>query len=301
MLSHRVKEEQNYMNYILIEGDQSTQGSQAWLDFRKNKIGASIAPIIIGVSPWQTRLQLWEQMMSDTQIQKNKAMQRGNDLEPKARAWLSAKLSIDYQPVVVQRVEYPQIIASLDGYYQSGDEKPKIIEIKCPGEKAHMMAINGKIPDYYYPQLQHQMDAVGVDFMYYVSFDGENGVILEVRRDIEYCQNLLAEELSFFFSLQNFIPPEPTDRDWIEDNDPRRLNAAIEYKKIKDQIAKLEFQKVGIYEFLTDTNYVRSKVGDLKIQKVKKRGHVDYSKIDVLKGLDLEPYRKENSECWRIF
>lgn len=35
------------------------QNTQEWEKFRLQKIGASDAPIIMGVSPWKTPFQLW--------------------------------------------------------------------------------------------------------------------------------------------------------------------------------------------------------------------------------------------------
>ena len=35
------------------------QQSEEWLEFRRSRIGASDAPIIMGVSPWKTHYKLW--------------------------------------------------------------------------------------------------------------------------------------------------------------------------------------------------------------------------------------------------
>src|SRR5271169_4709118 len=56
-----------------------------WLEMRRNKIGASDAPIIMEVSPWKTPYQLWEEKLKlrpDTV--ENGAMKRGKQLEKKA-------------------------------------------------------------------------------------------------------------------------------------------------------------------------------------------------------------------------
>ena len=37
------------------------QKSEEWLDWRKKGIGSSDAPIIMGVSPWKTPFELWEE------------------------------------------------------------------------------------------------------------------------------------------------------------------------------------------------------------------------------------------------
>jgi hypothetical protein len=42
----------------------------------------------------------------------------------------------------------------------------------------------------------------------YVSFDGEDGVILKCERDEYYCRELFVRELSFLASILDFRPPE---------------------------------------------------------------------------------------------
>ena len=77
------------------------QGSPEWLAMRRTKIGASDAPIIMGVSPWTTPLQLWEQKVLGTSRAKTFFMQEGIDWEPKIREWYSNKTGLKFQPEVV--------------------------------------------------------------------------------------------------------------------------------------------------------------------------------------------------------
>lgn len=277
------------------------QGSQEWLDFRKGKIGASMAPVIMGVSPFQTKLQLWEEIIFDTEKPKTMAMQRGTELEDKARQWVNKGLNREYKPVVLQSIHHPDFIASLDGYYEDEDGKPHLLEIKCPGQEAHLLALEGKIPDYYYPQLQHQMDLAAVDEILYMSFDGENGKFIFCERDEHYCTDLFAEELSFFASVLAFRPPEPSDRDEVVINSPIALIEADEYRTLSRLRDNIDQQMSDIKSRLIEhTSHARSKIGSLKIQKVIRKGCVDYSKIPELQKVDLDLYRKPHIESWRI-
>ncbi len=52
------------------------QHSNEWLELRKNKIGASDAPIIMKVSPWKTPYRLWEEKLGLTECVSNQAMKR---------------------------------------------------------------------------------------------------------------------------------------------------------------------------------------------------------------------------------
>lgn len=276
------------------------QGSQEWHDFRKGKIGASMAPAIMGVSPWQTPLQLWEEVVFGISAPKNRAMQRGNDLEEKARQWLK-QFKGDLKPTVVQSIAHPDIIASLDGY-RSNEGGITIAEIKCPGSETHLLALEGKIPPNYYPQLQHQMDVVGVDTMLYVSFDGTDGVILLCHRDEEYCQKLFQEELAFIASVLRLRPPEPCDRDWVDIIDPRATEKALRYAEIKSILEKYEEEAETLKKDLIEiSKHPRSKVGDLKIQKIMRKGAIDYETLlKDYKISNAENYRKPAIDTWRL-
>ena len=50
------------------------QGTQAWKDFRKKMITASMMPIIMGISPWSTPYELWLQQMDLSEQEETWAM-----------------------------------------------------------------------------------------------------------------------------------------------------------------------------------------------------------------------------------
>ena len=53
-----------------------------WKQFRRTHIGASDAPIIMGESPWSTPLKLYEQKIFGFELEENRYMSRGKELEP---------------------------------------------------------------------------------------------------------------------------------------------------------------------------------------------------------------------------
>ena len=106
------------------------QGSHEWLAFRKTKITATDAPVIMGVSPWKTKRQLYYEKLSDDNGStfKSKRMQRGIDLEPLARDLFILNHGYMCKPCVIVK---DWAMASLDGMDES---RQIIVEIKCPGE-----------------------------------------------------------------------------------------------------------------------------------------------------------------------
>ena len=182
--------------------NQLIQGSDEWLALRKTKITATDAPIIMCESPWKTPRQLYQEKIGEKEPQiKNSYMQRGLDLEPQARGLFILMTGIEMQPKIIVK-EWQ--MASLDGMSHCG----QILEIKCAGQRDHKRALDGKIPKYYYGQLQHQMYLCDVECMFYFSFDGHNGVILMVDRDIEYINQMIEKEWEFYQCMLTKNPPE---------------------------------------------------------------------------------------------
>jgi len=271
------------------------QGTAAWKEFRKFKIGASMAPVIMDVSPWKTRLQLWEQIINDEEQVPTEAMIRGSQMEPLARSWANDYLGRAFEPAVIQH-EIDWAIASLDGWDGS-----IALEIKCPGEKDHQEAKAGKVPEHYLPQLHHQMFVTGTKAIFYCSFFNGKGEIVIVDRDDKYIEKLFSEEKKFHDSLINFEQPSPTDRDFMTINDPIKVEKANHYAKGLAQLKALELEMDELKkDLIHGLNHPRVKFGNLKITKVVRPGNVDYKAIEELKYVNLEKYRKKPIESWRI-
>jgi putative phage-type endonuclease len=283
-------------SFIIIDIEPN---STEHFEFRKGKIGASMAPDIMSAG-FDTPLELWEQLMFDKKKKVSASMSRGITLEPKAREWINNKLKADYQPKVIQSIENPWRIASLDGYVEKNGE-PQLLEIKCPGVQDHLTAIDGHVPDHYMPQLQHQMDVANVDSMHYCSFDGVEGTLILVKKDKEYCKKLLREETLFKWRLDNFVAPEPLDKDWVQLSDQDQLLKAERHRQIRQLLEELSDEKKEIeYELQKDLPHVRCAIGDLKIQKIIRKGNIAYDKIEELTGVDLEKYRRAPVSYWRF-
>jgi putative phage-type endonuclease len=185
------------------------QGSQEWKKFRRTHIGASDAVSIMGVSPWRSILKLYEEKIFEFDQPDNPYMARGRDLEPIALESFERDTGLVMFPQVCKHDVIDWMISSLDGMTV---EKDCVVEIKCAGKKDHDIAINGKIPPKYYPQLQHQIEVTGLDFTYYYSFDGQNGVLIKVNRNPMYISNLIEKELEFWNCLKSLTPPLKRER-----------------------------------------------------------------------------------------
>lgn len=288
--------------YKIIAGEASIQGSKSWLSFRTGKLGASDASTIMGENPYETPSQFYDRFMLGESKPKTPAMERGTRLEPLARKWLNDKIGTNYEPVVIQSRVYPGLIASLDGYFEDAEGNPFIVEIKCGGEKNHMIAVNGKVPGHYRAQLQHQMMLTGVDQMLYVSFDGESGVILEVKKDEIYQKKLIYSELAFLDAVTNFTPPSSSKEDWVLESSLHLSTIAREYSELSMNIVQLT-EKLELLknELIASCAHPKTMIGSLKIQQVNGRTTTDYSRYIKDHNIEIpESYKKESSQGWRI-
>jgi len=269
------------------------QNTEEWLEFRKSKIGSSDAPIIMGKSPWKTPYDLWEEKLGMREsFWESKAMRRGKDLEPVALKSFQEKTGCVMWPDVKTHPEHHFIIASLDGITMNGKAA---VEIKCPGEKTHQMALDGEIPEHYQIQMQHQLAVTDLAKMYYFSFDGEDGVILELQRDEEFIKEMIGKEAAFYTCMKDLVPPVQTREDPLWCASAEQWRAIQRKKMVLEQEEKICKQTLIQLAGNSDARGC-----GLRLTKYLRKGAVQYNKIPELTGVDLDAYRKESRELWRL-
>jgi len=284
------------MAEVIIE-----QNTKDWLIWRKDKICASDVSSILGVNKWgKTAYMLWEEKLSDEiETKSNPAMERGKALEEKARKCYEKLKQKSFLPYVGVRYDYPFLGASMDGFSL---DKKHAVEIKCPGKDDHGTAMNGQVPVHYMPQLQHQMfvcDLPSIDYFSYVSDDDH--VTLSVGRDDAYIADMLQKEIAFYKCMTSRTPPPLTDRDYEKRDDSEWANAVEEFKCAKFGLNISQEISDKARDRLIALSCNKSSKGlGIAVQKIVKQGQVDYSKIEELKDIDLNQYRKESTTIFVI-
>lgn len=275
------------------------QGSPEWLEMRKNCIGASDVPAILGVSPWTTQYQLWTYKMGLSEPQMNAAMRRGTEMEEEARQAFISLVGVDVKPKVCFDDVHLFMMASLDGVSEDG----KIaVEIKCPGAVDHKTALLGDIPEKYKPQLQHQLYVTGLPCMYYFSYrPGQPEVCIVVSRNDYYIETLIEKEKEFYRCMIEFDPPALVDRDYQDlSEDKEFLRYSLIYIDSVKARKEAEESEVWAKKKMIEKAPGNAKNNFVKITKYHRKGAVQYDKIEALKGIDLELYRKPLIESYRI-
>ena len=200
---------------------------EEWLAGRNTQgIGGSEAAAAVGLSPWQTPLDLWKLKTHQTtpkDISGNAAVAQGVMMEPILRDFfirVHADYTLAYYPYdMLYQMERPWLFATLDGELTDANGKRGILEIKTatPNGKAGWDKWgNGQMPQNYFCQTLHQLLATGFDFVcLFAALYSMNGDITlreyeiyreDVKADLDW---LLEQETEFWGYVQRFeMPPQ---------------------------------------------------------------------------------------------
>ncbi|HPK52820.1 MAG TPA: YqaJ viral recombinase family protein [Smithellaceae bacterium] len=147
---------------------------EEWLKDRQSGIGASEASAIVGASPYQTNIELWEEKTGrreNSDISDKECVQYGNAAEPLLRQLFALdhpQYEVTYTEYdVIRNEKYPFILATLDGRLKHKETLlPGILEIKTADilKSEQWKKWDNRIPENYYIQVLHQLLATGWEF-----------------------------------------------------------------------------------------------------------------------------------------
>ena len=146
---------------------------EQWLEARRSGIGASDAASVLGLSPYKTNVQLWEEKIGKTipsDISDNPAVAYGKAAEEVLRELFKLhfpEYTVEYDEFgMVYNPEHSFIFATLDGSLTDANGRRGILEIKTAELRngAAWSEWSDGIPQHYYIQVLHQFLATGYDF-----------------------------------------------------------------------------------------------------------------------------------------
>lgn len=206
------------MGEIVILPTRPTNREE-WLQARKLGIGASDASSVVGMNPYKTNVELWEEkvgLREPTDISGKPYVQYGIDAERPLRELFALdypQYDVTYKNFDMHYNEqYPFIFATLDGDLTEllPIQRKGVLEIKTTEILRSMQYENWKekIPDNYYIQVLHQLLSTGYCFAILkaqlkTSYNGDIRLNTrhykiersEVEEDLDY---LLKEEIRFW-------------------------------------------------------------------------------------------------------
>ena len=264
------------------------QGTQEWLDLRRNLRMASETPAVLGVSPYQSQNDV-RAAKRGTQAFQNAAMRQGTEQEPIARAAYEEAFEM-MRPAMFVDGDYG---CSLDGISLDGS---LIVEIKTPfkGRESDrwQAALKGQTTEYDFAQIQHQLMVCQAKLAHLWVWDAktQSGNLVEVRPEPTYWETIRIAWDAFWPTLA-----EREDEAWSA--------AALEYKLAKDHadkaIERLESVKKSLIEMTVgDFNFGYG----VQVKKVNRTGSIDWKAVEKkhLVGVDLEAFRKKGISFYTV-
>jgi putative phage-type endonuclease len=276
------------------------QNTPEWHRWRKQGIGASDAPVIMGETPFKTPRALWSiKTGRGVEEPAGPAARRGRKLERIARHAYEHEIGIQVEPLCLVHGELEWMRASLDGLSFDGST---LVEIKCPlSLRDRLSAEQGRIPSQYHAQLQHQLEVSGAKLAHYWSFHGTRGFLIELRPDRDYVKRLIEAEVEFWQRVQDNRWPEVAGEELDLSGDPKWRHAAIRFREVKLRLESAAFEEHQLRAALARMAIARRTYGcGVEVVKSSRRGAVDYSAVPELRGVNLEPYRKTPVAVTRI-
>jgi putative phage-type endonuclease len=262
----------------------------------------------MGDSKYTTPYQLWNQKIQAEPVEMvmNPAMQRGHDFEPRIRALFNMLYDRNFEPALCESSIYNFMKCSLDG-----KDSPDMIEIKTANRNDHEGVKNGILPKQYKAQVQHCLFVSGLKKCYYISYydpDWNKQVskefmeVIEIFPDIPYQTMLLEECQKFWKCVLEKTPPKCEDKDFVPlDGADEMIRRWRELDvQIDELAAKQDILRKSIVECAQATGYARLIAAGVKISKMFRAGNINYSAIPELANVNLEKYRKPETNYWKM-
>jgi putative phage-type endonuclease len=280
------------------------QGSAEWLDFRKVYVGASDAPVILGISPYKTAKQLYDETMGICSPQKQTAsMSYGKEKEKEIRERFNFRQYPNHQmeTAVLKSTQYSWMFASFDGINFA---ERLFMEIKVANADDHACALAGEIPEKYKAQVAHQFLVSGFPTMVYVSHHKGQDFELYIDRRYfsdEFYAEIIKETQHFYNARITFTAPIATEYDIMRNRSAEWKRIVLQYqdaKKRKEDAEEEEKQLKNILIEMADGK--KTEGGGIILDFVERKGAIEYSLVPELKDVDLEPFRKPSIKYAQI-
>jgi len=196
------------------------ENKKTWLEDRRKSLGGSDSPTVLGINPYTTRTELWQDKLGLLPEQEpNNAMKRGTALEPIVaeiyQETTGRELKVNTE--ILRNKDLPYMHANIDREIL-GNGDPGVLEIKCPG-----IHIFGKVQregplDSYLIQLQHYLAVTGHRWGSLAVFNAERWELLfyDIDRDNDLINIIKVKDAEFWQLVKEKTQPEEIDQAGIQ-------------------------------------------------------------------------------------
>ncbi len=271
---------------MIVEEIKVEQRSEEWLALRKQNIGASDIPILLGISQGNKNIHdLWmEKTGRKLPDPPNEAMLRGVRLEPDAKAVYIAETGVTLETAVLKAKDKPYM-ASLDGWNK---EKKRVVELKCPEKVISLIKAeesSARLDHYAQNQWQLMLAAelLGIEGLmgqltyYHPEY---KTIIKEVFPDLEFQENARKVADAFWDLVINDVEPEDVRTTHIKLDSGIALAKAEEIRHLELEIEELkEKQKLAKKVLIEESDGGNFEVNGVKYTQHNGRITVRYKEV----------------------
>lgn len=192
------------LNELPVEELHIAYKSPEWFELRRQGIGGSDAAAILGLNPWKSNLELWQEKVGEVEPsnETNDRIVLGAEAEEHIVSLFALEHPqyevVNYKESVFRRGFQ---IASIDaGLVEKETGRKGGLEIKytTPMSRMAWEDWEGKIPDHYYPQVLHYLSTTGWDFwilrVRFRSF-GAEGEIISSEREYRFEREQVKDDI----------------------------------------------------------------------------------------------------------
>jgi putative phage-type endonuclease len=250
---------------------------EAWLAYRTKGIGASDAPVILGISPWKSPLALYTEKIGLAEPSKAETdyILWGLRLEPAmARAYEeeTGRVTIGTSDYVAYTHErYPWMFCTPDRFVVDKEKGKGVLELKTAASFKHSEWKEGA-PLMYQVQVQHQLAVTGLAWGAIAVLIGGNTFLhYDIPREEAFIEGLIEKEQLFWERTCRGEAPDPDESKSAAEalgliyNDPVAKRIALP-ASLLDWDAQLERGRKQIEEGETleteASNYIKQALGN---------------------------------------
>lgn len=252
------------MKKILDKRGMSADDWQAYRQQQgKHGIGGSDIAIILGVSPFKSKFELWLEMTGQKahpDFGNNESVEWGNILEPVVRDHFRevTGFKVYKNNFVLAHDEHDWMIANLDGeVIDPAFSGRGVLEIKTTKEHRKKDWENG-CPIYYMAQVQWYLGVTGYEYAYIACLiGGSTFKYFLIERDDYVIDNMIHQGKEFMEMVKHRIPPEiggsAKESQWLAERFPEAIeeemnippsmeNMAAEYVELQSEIKEKQLR-----------------------------------------------------------
>lgn len=290
------------------------KNKEEWLAWRKEGLGASDAAALIGMSPFEDKLSLYEKIVEGRSVFETVHMRRGKEIEQIVFPTIEARLGFKLEEQVCARhSEFPLLQCTFDGI---NEEKALLVEIKYVSNKAKFESLSA-VPMHHQVQMQQQMlIAEMLRGLYAYTHDGVDVRMITLQADYRVQGRIVAEAARFW--EEHIIPkvppkrPKPREEALPEKTSRAFVKRCDRLKRIRPRIQKLLEEEAALKAELRQMSGESFKCGGVRFQIVPTSGRIRYKELfeeleqfpeiaTILGRIDVSKYVSDPSESIRIY